>query len=77
MVIAILVCGVLAYAVFDVVRTLVRRRKARAAAAAALEAAALEAAAAAWADELESLEPMLWTEADQEWLESRRISLPR
>ncbi|OLT36910.1 hypothetical protein BJF79_30440 [Actinomadura sp. CNU-125] len=30
----------------------------------------------AWADELESVESMLWTEADQEWLESRRISLP-
>ncbi|WP_026401161.1 hypothetical protein [Actinomadura rifamycini] len=68
MVVAILVCGVLVYALFDLVRTGVRRRRA---------AAAHAAAAAAWAEELETLGPMLWTEADQEWLESRRISLPR
>ncbi|MEV5827841.1 hypothetical protein AB0L25_19950 [Spirillospora sp. NPDC052242] len=68
MVVGVLVCGVLVYALFDVVRTVVRRRRA---------VAAAEAAAAAWADGLETLEPMLWTEADQEWLESRRISLPR
>ncbi|GGV13272.1 hypothetical protein GCM10010182_37230 [Actinomadura cremea] len=90
MVIAILVCGLLAYALFDIGRTLVRRRRAAAtvAAAAAAQARAFEArttearAAAAWADELETVEAILgtealWTEADQEWLESRRISLPR
>ncbi|MFV2172863.1 hypothetical protein ACFHW2_34050 [Actinomadura sp. LOL_016] len=92
MVIAILVCGLLAYALFDIGRTLVRRRRAAAtvaaAAVAAAEARAFEArttearAAAAWADELETVEAILgtealWTEADQEWLESRRISLPR
>lgn len=68
MVIGMLVCGVLVYALFDVVRTVARRRRA---------VAAAEAAAATWAEGLATLEPMLWTEADQEWLESRRISLPR
>ncbi|MBE1534514.1 hypothetical protein [Actinomadura algeriensis] len=78
MVIGVLVCGILAYAIFDVVWTFARRRKARAAAAAlAAAAAAAEArAVAAWADELETVESILWTEADQRWLESRRISLP-
>ncbi|QFG25151.1 hypothetical protein [Actinomadura sp. WMMB 499] len=85
MIIGILVCGILAYALFDVGRTLVRRMRGSAARAAAesrpFEARTAEAHAAAWANELETVEEILgaealWTEADQEWLESRRISLP-
>ncbi|MBO2458955.1 MULTISPECIES: hypothetical protein [Actinomadura] len=78
MFLALVVGGILVYAAVDVVRTALRRRRARREALARprlrtepepLTAAELERLAA---DEPEAL---MWTEDDQRWLESRRISL--
>ncbi|MEU9025524.1 hypothetical protein [Actinomadura sp. NPDC048394] len=75
---AIVAGGILVYAVVDLVRAAIRRRRARRAALArprlwtepeALTAAELERLAGA------EPEALMWTEDDQRWLESRRISL--
>ncbi|KAB2371489.1 hypothetical protein [Actinomadura montaniterrae] len=75
---AIVAGGILVYAVVDLVRAAIRRRRARRAALArpglwtepeSLTAAELERLAGA------EPEALMWTEDDQRWLESRRISL--
>ncbi|MFB4296953.1 hypothetical protein [Actinomadura sp. NTSP31] len=78
MFLALVAGGILVYAVVDLVRGAVRKRRARRAAMprpqawtgpAALTTAELERLIAA------EPEALMWTEDDQRWLESRRISL--
>jgi hypothetical protein len=78
MFLALVVGGILVYAAVDLVKAAIRKRRARRAAMPrpqhwtepeALTAAELERLAAA------EPEALMWTEDDQRWLESRRISL--
>lgn len=78
MFLALVVGGILVYAAVDLVRTALRRRRAR---RAALPRPQLwtepESLTAAELERLAGAEPeaLMWTEDDQRWLESRRSSL--
>ncbi|MDL4819214.1 hypothetical protein [Actinomadura opuntiae] len=78
MFLAVVIGGILVYTVVDLVRAAVRKRRAR---RAALPRPQLwsepDALTEAELARLVAAEPeaLMWTEADQRWLESRRISL--
>jgi hypothetical protein len=78
MFLALVVGGILVYAAVDLVRAAIRKRRARRAALPRPQhRAEPEALTAAELERLVAAEPeaLMWTEDDQRWLESRRISL--
>jgi hypothetical protein len=78
MFLAVVVGGILVYAAVDIVKAAIRRRRARRAVRPGPRLrTGPEALAAAELERLTGAEPeaMMWTEDDQRWLESRRISL--